>query len=235
MKDIKKSRRADLEHRRVEMFLVALVLILSLAYCALGWNVGLRDGEDDASIEEIMEDIDFDRLKKDLDMVAAIENTPPADEAKSVVVVARTEEAAQEEQANEETADDEPGGKDKEKETPDEPSKLFSTPLSDSESLVVMERMPEFPGGASAFMKWITSNIKYPPAAQQRHITGKVVVSFIVDEEGNATKLALVSADDRRLGNAVMSVMSRMPKWIPGVQDGKICRTMIKVPINFEL
>ncbi len=234
MRDLKKTGGADLERRRGEMFLVALVLILSAVYCALEWNSALVPAGDEASIEDIMEDIDFDKLKKDLDMVAA-ENEPetPEDAAGITVNVGENLETDEAPQAGDSAeSGDESDGDDTEKEKTEQ---LLSTVLSENENLLVMERLPEFPGGASAFMKWITANLKYPRAARERKIQGRVVVSFVVDAEGNTTKLKLESAEDRQLGNAVMGVMARMPKWKPGVQDGKICATMIKVPINFEL
>lgn len=235
MKDAKKTEKANLEHRRKEMFLVALVLILSALYCALGWNTAFFARDDGDAIEDMMEDIDIDELKKDLDMVAAVQDEESGDDADKVVV---TDEAERQEDLDQMTQQEDEsgqeGGEDEKKEDEEQPQ-LLITNLNDRESLVVMERLPEFPGGASAFMKWLTANLKYPKAAQQKKIRGKVVVSFIVDAEGNTTKLKLEETDNRQLGSAVMSVMAKMPKWKPGVEDGKVCATMIKVPINFEL
>ncbi len=217
------------------MFLVAIVLILSLFYGALEWNVPLSAGEDGDSIEEFMEDIDFDKLKKDLDMVAAVQDSPPPEAVKTVVAVAEEELQTDMEERSDEVENGNDGGEGDETAEEEEPAEILSTPLNDRESLVVMERLPEFPGGAAAFMKWITANLKYPKTAQDKKIKGKVVVSFIVDEEGNATNLKIEKTDNRLLGNAVLAVMGNMPKWKPGVQDGKICETMIRIPVNFEL
>lgn len=107
--------------------------------------------------------------------------------------------------------------------------------MNEPESFHVIEELPEFPGGATAFMKWITTNLKYPKFAQDGKIEGTVVVSFIVDTKGNVQKLRLEKSNNRALGVEVIKIMGNMPKWKPGHKNGKPCTAMIAVPINFEL
>ncbi len=215
------------------MFLVAVVLVLSVVYGALSWNISFSEGSDMSSLDDIMEDIDFDKLKKDYDMVAALTEIDLSQAVSNIVVAAEVEQV--EELLSSADEDSGQGDREGEKTETVEPLPLFITPINDSESLVVVESMPEFPGGATAFMKWLTENIKYPATARDKKIEGRVVVSFIIDVEGNPTKLRLEESSDRLLGSLVMSVLGKMPKWKPGVQNGQLCPTMIRVPINFEL
>ncbi len=235
MSEAKKSYKADLERRRVEMFLAALVLVLSCVYVTLEWRVTLSDDDYDANIEDIIEDIDFEKLKKNHDMVAAISHDEDPQEASRVKAV----DQAADQQAVKPLSIDLIEGL-AQSEVPQASLEEMRPMLSENDIRVpegyhVVEQLPEFPGGASAFMKWITEHLKYPKSAQNSKIKGKVVVSFIVDTEGSVTKLKLEHSDNRQLGLAVMRVMGTMPKWKPGIENGKPCSTMVAVPINFEL
>ena len=99
----------------------------------------------------------------------------------------------------------------------------------------IVEDLPQFPGGAVAMMKWLTANLKYPPSAQKRKIQGKVMVQFIVAADGTMTDLKIVKPLEKSLDNEALRVMRIMPKWKPGVQNGKPCRTMVCIPIVFKL
>ncbi len=235
MTDDKKTLKANLERRRGTIFLLALVLVVSLLYGAIEWNVVVRSDDSTAMLDDLIEDIDLDLLKKDFDKVAAIEDISIKEVKGNVVVtidVDQPEEMLTQVVDEGDGDDDESGERD---EVDADGEQLVVAILNDREKLVVMEKMPEFPGGASAFMKWITANVKYPQSARDRKQEGRVVVSFIVDVEGNINDLKLEEASIATMGTMVLSVMRRMPKWEPGVQGGRVCATMVKVPINFEL
>lgn len=105
----------------------------------------------------------------------------------------------------------------------------------DSTILQTVEQIPEFPGGIVQFMKWITHNLHYPPQAQQQKIQGKVVVSFIINKDGSISSPTIVQSVDPLLDREAMRVIKMMPRWKPGIEDGKPCRTMFAIPINFVL
>lgn len=84
-------------------------------------------------------------------------------------------------------------------------------------------------------MKWLTRNLRYPPQAQQQKIQGKVVVSFIVNKDGSISAPTIVKSVDPMLDNEAMRVVKMMPRWKPGLEKGKPCRTMFAIPINFVL
>ena len=99
-----------------------------------------------------------------------------------------------------------------------------------------VEDLPKFPGGAVELMKWLTKNLKYPYDAQKNKKEGKVVVQFIVNKDGTMSDLKIVkSAQYASLDREALRVIRMMPKWTPGVQNDKPCRTMVCIPVVFKL
>jgi protein TonB len=98
-----------------------------------------------------------------------------------------------------------------------------------------VEELPEFPGGASEFMKWLTKNLHYPAQAQQRKLQGKVVAQFIVNKDGSISNIELVKRVDPSLDNEALRVLRLMPRWKAGQQNEKPCRTQVCIPIVFKL
>jgi len=105
----------------------------------------------------------------------------------------------------------------------------------DEEFFMVVENMPEFPGGDLGLMQYIQKNVRYPPIAKEYNITGKVYVSFIVDKTGNVTNVKIVRGVDKNLDAEAMRVVKSLPKYKPGKQRGKPVRVMFTIPINFTL
>jgi TonB family protein len=105
----------------------------------------------------------------------------------------------------------------------------------DEEFFMVVENMPEFPGGDLGLMKFIQKNVRYPAIAKEYNITGKVYVSFIVDKQGNVTNVKIVRGVDKNLDSEALRVVSSLPKYKPGKQRGKPVRVMFTIPINFTL
>jgi protein TonB len=105
----------------------------------------------------------------------------------------------------------------------------------DEEVFMVVENMPEFPGGDLGLMKYIQKNVKYPPIAKEYNITGKVYISFVVDKSGSVTNVKVVRGVDKNLDAEAVRVIKSLPKYKPGKQRGKAVKVMFTVPINFTL
>jgi protein TonB len=105
----------------------------------------------------------------------------------------------------------------------------------DDEVFMVVENMPEFPGGDLGLMKYIQRNVKYPPIAKEYNITGKVFISFVVDRSGSVTNVKVVRGVDKNLDAEAVRVIKSLPKYKPGKQRGKAVKVMFTVPINFTL
>ncbi|NLH28589.1 MAG: energy transducer TonB, partial [Bacteroidales bacterium] len=103
------------------------------------------------------------------------------------------------------------------------------------EIFVVVEEMPEFPGGQSALMKYLSENIRYPVIAQENGIEGRVICSFVVERDGSITDVQVVRGVDPSLDKEAVRVIQSMPKWKPGKQRGKPVRVRFTLPIVFRL
>lgn len=99
----------------------------------------------------------------------------------------------------------------------------------------VVEEMPQFPGGMAEAMKFLGRNMKYPTAAQQAKIEGRVIVQFVVEKDGTVSNIETVRSVSPELDAEAMRVVSMMPKWIPGKQRGKAVAVKYTMPIIFRL
>ena len=100
---------------------------------------------------------------------------------------------------------------------------------------MVVEEMPEFPGGQAALMSFIAKSIKYPVVAQENGIQGRVTCSFVVNKDGSIVDAEVIRGIDPSLDKEALRVINTMPKWKPGKQRGKPVRVKFTVPINFRL
>ena len=99
----------------------------------------------------------------------------------------------------------------------------------------VVEQMPSFPGGNSALMQFLSKNIKYPVVAEENGIQGRVVCTFVVERDGRVTDVRVVKSVDPSLDKEAVRVVSSMPAWIPGKQNGSAVRVKYTLPVTFRL
>jgi len=98
-----------------------------------------------------------------------------------------------------------------------------------------VEKMPEFPGGNDELMSFLATHIHYTSEARHLELDGKVVVTFIVDAEGQISSIEVLKQLGGGLDQEAVSAVSKMPKWNPGIQNGKKVPVQFTLPINFEL
>lgn len=99
----------------------------------------------------------------------------------------------------------------------------------------ICDRMPKFPGGDPALMKFLADNIQYPKVAKDNGIQGRVVITFIVEKDGTPTEYEIVRGVDPALDKEALRVAALMGKWTPGQNEGQTVQVRYTVPINFEL
>lgn len=97
----------------------------------------------------------------------------------------------------------------------------------------VVEQQPQFPGGSVS--GWLADHIKYPVVAAENGISGRVVVQFVVERDGSVSQVKVVRGVDPSLDKEAQRVISSMPKWIPGKQNGQAVRSRYTVPVTFRL
>ena len=99
----------------------------------------------------------------------------------------------------------------------------------------IVEKMPQFPGGEKAINEFILKTLQYPVIAQENGIQGKVVCSFIINQDGSVTDAEVISGVDPSLDREALRIVSAMPKWTPGTQRGKAVRVKYTMPVTFTL
>lgn len=115
-----------------------------------------------------------------------------------------------------------------------EPGPVVEKPKEET-IFVAVEQPAEFPGGPAAMMKWLNNNMRYPEAAQQNDIQGKVVVNFVVEKDGSIAQVKIAKGVDKDLDREAVRVVKKMPKWQPGKNNGVPVRSYFNLPVTFRL
>lgn len=100
---------------------------------------------------------------------------------------------------------------------------------------LVAEKMPEFPGGMQELINFLKTNVKYPVEAQRNKITGRVIVQFVVMEDGSLSMEQIARGVDPLLDAEALRVVKLMPKWTPATEKGVPVKVRFTVPIVFNL
>ncbi len=130
------------------------------------------------------------------------------------------------------------------------PASLAAAPSADGKSMhvtvqpksidgepifTVVQEQPQFPGGNKAMYKFLGDNIKYPEPATRANVSGKVFLNFVVTKEGEIKNVTILKEMGFGIDEEAMRVVSLMPRWTPGKQDGKPLNVRYNLPIAFEL
>jgi protein TonB len=227
--EVKKSRDADLEQRRVQGFLLGLIVVLAVCFVALEWNSsdsGWTFFDNDEDLEAEMELSPLKREPDEIPMMLPQEQQVEKKQSEELHLVENEVELPPE--ALEPQVVEEPE-KLAEEEKP-EVVDMYNEPVD----FRVVEDLPQFPGGAAEFVKWLTKNLKYPESAAKRKVKGKVVAQFIVNKDGSVSDLELTEKLDPTCDAEVMRVLRMMPNWQAGMMNAKPCRTKVCIPIVFR-
>jgi len=213
----KKNPDISIENKKGLFFQVGLVITLVIVLGAFEWK----------SYEKVaynLGQLNLDDLEEEIIPITKqeVKPPPPPPPPPEVIEIVEDDVEIEDEIEIEDTESDE----DVEIEIEEE---------DDEEFFMVVENMPEFPGGDLGLMKYIQKNVKYPAIAKEYNITGKVYVSFIVDKKGSVTNVKIVRGVDKNLDAEAMRVVKSLPKYKPGKQRGKSVRVMFTIPINFTL
>ena len=223
---VKKSEKASLEKDKLVYVLMGLVFVLSLVYVALEWT------EREVTKYEVT-DTEF-LFEEEVDIQQTSQESPPPPPppaVQEVEVLNVVEDNVETESIEVNTEDD--------KEQEVVIAAPVEAPVEEEEEevvFVVVESMPEFPGGQQALFKYLSENVKYPVIAQENGIQGRVICQFVVNKDGSIVDVEVVrSGGDASLDKEAVRVIKSMPKWKPGKQRGKAVRVKYTVPVNFKL
>jgi len=105
--------------------------------------------------------------------------------------------------------------------------------ISDDDTIV--DILPEFPGGVDAMNRFLVQNIRFPEEAARAGIQGTVFVAFVVERDGSISNVRVLRGIGGGAEEEAVRVVSMMPRWSPGTQDGRPVRVNISMPIRFSL
>ena len=109
--------------------------------------------------------------------------------------------------------------------------------LKETKALQFAEKMPEFPGGIAEMQKFIEANLRYPDFEKKNNIQGNVYVRFIVEKDGSLSHYEILRDVplSKNFKNEVFNVLNKMPKWIPGENQGEKQRVYMSLPFTFRI
>ena len=214
---IKKNSKVDLEKKRSLFLQIGLTISLLVVLIAFEYKTYDKNNYDLGALN-------LDDLEEEIIPITKqeIKPPPPPPPPPEVIEIVEDEVEIEEELEIEDTESDE-----------DEIIEIEEE--DDEEFFMVVENMPEFPGGDLGLMKYIQKNVRYPAIAKEYNITGKVYISFIDDKQGSVTNVKVVRGVDKNLDEEAVRVVKSLPKYKPGKQRGKPVRVMFTIPINFTL
>lgn len=98
-----------------------------------------------------------------------------------------------------------------------------------------VEEMPSYPDGNDELMRFIASNIVYPEIAKRAGVSGKVLVQYVIEKSGKVSEVTVLRGIGAGCDEEAARVVSMLPNWLPGKQNGKPVRVRMVVPIVFRL
>ncbi len=234
--EIKKNKSADLERRRWLRLLFGFFVSLALFLLVLEIPFPVSSDEDlsQAEMEDLLYEMDMLplRSREEPPQVSSVKKQEPTLDQIEVVDKEEQDKEPEAELQKEENVN---RPEDVQQETAEE--KTLPQPSLEQKPVdyLVVEVLPEYPGGPVEFMKWLTKNLRYPAEAIRKKVQGKVVAQFIVNDDGSITELKIIKSLNAACDQEALRVLRMMPKWKPGLQNDKPCRTMVAIPIVFRM
>ena len=226
--EVKKSPKADLENKKTSNLLVGAILTLAVLFIGFEWSEREVKVVTDSGITEIV----FEEEMIPITEQEPPKQAPPPPEApKMEEIIEIVEDDADVEESTIEASDDITAAV----EVKYTAVEVEEEEVEEQQIFQVVEEMPEFPGGMGECMKFLGKNIKYPQISQENGVQGRVIVQFVVNQDGSIVDPVVVRGVDPYLDKEALRVISMMPKWKPGKQRGKAVRVKFTVPVMFRL
>lgn len=221
----KKSKKADLESKRGLFFQIGLAISMGLVLLAFEYGGAVKEAKiltDNSHYSDELEELIPQTMEK--------KELPPPPIPKVVdfiEIVDNLEDDLPEFEID--TEIDEGEGIEQVLIVEEEVEDDTAIPMA------LLQNPPEFPGGIPGLMRYISKHVKYPTIAVENGIKGTVYVNFIVNKKGDVVDVTLLRGTDSMLDREALKVVSNLPKWKPGSQNGRKVNVSYQVPIKFHL
>ncbi len=228
--EVKKSPKADLEGSKGLGILMGLVVGLAVLFVGFEWGTQEKAIQKNEEISDIIAEEEMDITRQDETPPPPPPDVPPA-VAEVLNVVENNVQVA-----NNDLISSEDNEKVAQVQVYTPPAVVHEEEEESPQHIfVVVEEMPEFPGGQAELMSFIAKSIKYPVVAQENGIQGRVTCTFVVNRDGTIVDAQVVRGIDPALDKEALRVINSMPKWKPGKQRGKPVRVKFTLPVTFRL
>ncbi len=222
----KKSPNANLEDKKLTYVLIGLVVVLSAIFVCFEWT------DKEITVYEMDETVML--IEEEMIEQTFEEEPPPPEKEELPEEVFEEIEVVENEKEVEKievkSEDDE-----------DRIQEFVAPPVEEiiedevEEVFMVVEQMPEFPGGNAKLMEYFSDNIRYPVIAMENGIQGRVICQFTVWKDGSISEVKVLRGADRALDREAVRLIQNMPKWKAGKQRGKAVSCKFTLPVNFVL
>ena len=229
---LKKSLKASLEDKKLVYTLMGFVLVLSTCFVAFEWTakptvyVDNNDADDGYEEEIVQQTVQEEELPPEEEIIEEVIEEIQQNIDELVVV----DDDVETQEIDLQTQDEEI------ELIVEKPAEVEVEEEEEEQIFTIVEKNPEFPGGQQAMLRYVAENIKYPVIAQENGVQGRVVCQFVVEKDGKPSNIKVVrSSGDDSLDKEAVRVISSMPKWKPGMQQGKPVRVTFTLPVAFRL
>ena len=227
--EVKKAPKANIETQKTTFLLMGLVVALAVLFVGFEWSSTISKLDETVIVQDVLAEEEIEITQRD----PTPPPPPPPPEPEVPEIIDVVEERV-ENQIDLSSLEDDQSRAQVQTYTPPPPPKAVEEEATE-EIFVVVEQQPEFPGGMSALMKFLSDNIKYPVIAQENGIQGRVITNFVVERDGSITDVNVVRGQDPSLDKEAVRVIKTMPRWKPGQQRGKPVRVRFTLPVQFRL
>ena len=235
--EIKKTSKADLEKGKTLALLMGLVMGLAILFVGFEWGTTELKIDVKEGITDILAEEEIEITTQEAEVNAPPPPPPPPQMEVAAEVLTIVEDNV--DVGNQILISSEDTQREAQTQTYVPPAVMTAVvveeEITEQHIFEIVETMPEFPGGTSSMMNFLSNNINYPVIAQENGIQGRVTCSFVVNIDGSIVDIQVVRGIDPSLDKEAMRVISTMPRWTPGMQRGKPVRVRYNLPVTFRL
>lgn len=224
--EIKKSPKADLQNKRGLLLEIGLTIALALVIVAFAYT------PKEHRIEQV--DLNYGPVEEEIVEITRQDQKPPEPPKKvEVKVIADLLQVVTNETKITTDVDFADFNEDTEILQQVE---VKEEVVEDDQPFLIAETMPSFQGGdLNTFRAWVQQNVKFPTIALENGISGRVVLTFVIEKDGRLTNIQVLQTPDRSLSEEAIRVLNKSPKWSPGKQRNQVVRVKYTLPVDFRM
>ncbi|MDE5708400.1 MAG: TonB family protein [Alistipes sp.] len=224
--EIKKTPKADLQNKRGLLLEIGLIIALALVIVAFAYT------PKEHRIEKV--DLNYGPVEEEIVEITRQDQKPPEPPKKvEVKVIADLLQVVN----NDTKIDTNIDFVDFEDDTEVlQMVEIKEEVVEDDQPFLIAETMPSFQGGdLNTFRTWVQQNVKFPQIALENGISGRVVLTFVIEKDGRLTNIQVLQTPDRSLSEEAIRVLNKSPKWSPGKQRNQVVRVKYTLPVDFRM